>query len=218
MPPHRRSAALTVLLAVLVVVAVGYAYGALAAAIPSPDDPDIFWVGNLAAPFVVLPFLVVSWFARIWGDLRVPLSLVLGGLAGSGLVAGFYGLHRVGRDPNADPGEPETIVGSYGRWLSTFVLGRPDGIPWLTIGVIAGAVAGLLAWAWMTRGSRAAGVAGVSPLLLEPVARMAAGSRGVPLAGGYPRLPGNLAIWAVEAAVGVVALWLVLRRGATPRT
>ena len=45
--------------------AVGYAYGALAAAIPSPDDPDVFWVGNLAAPFVVLPFVLVSWVARI---------------------------------------------------------------------------------------------------------------------------------------------------------
>ena len=62
---------------------------------------------------------------------------MLGGLTGVGLVAGFYGLHRVGRDPNADPGEPETIAG-YGRWLSTFVLGRPGGIPWLTIGVSPG--------------------------------------------------------------------------------
>jgi hypothetical protein len=218
MPPPRRSAVALGLLRVVVAVTTGYAYGSLTAALPSPDDPDVFWLGNLAAPFVVLPFVAVSWLARTWAGLRLPLSLVLGGLTGASMVAGFYGLHRVGRDPNADPGEAESLVGAYGRWFSTFVLGRPGGIPWLTIGVISGVAAGLLGWAWVTRGSRAAGVAGVAPLLIEPVARVAVGGTGVPLAGGYPRLPGTLAIWAAETVVGVVAVWLVLRRRATPRT
>ncbi|HET8988360.1 MAG TPA: hypothetical protein VFN43_07595 [Humibacillus sp.] len=217
MPPPRRSPVGRGLLAAAVVVTAGYAYGSLTAALPSPDDPDVFWVANLAAPFVALPFLVVSGLGHARAGLRLPLSLVLGALTGAAMVAGFYGLHRVGRDPNADAGQPETLAGAYGRWFSTFVLGRPGGMPWLAIGVIAGAAAGLLAWAWGTRGSRVAGVAGVAPLVLEPVARAAAGGTGVPLAGGYPRLPGNLAIWAAEAAVGFVAVWLVLRRGPTTR-
>jgi hypothetical protein len=87
MPPRHPPAPLALrALGGLGVAAVGYAYGALAAAIPSPDDPDVFWVGNLAAPFVVLPSLLVSWVARIRRDLRVPLSLVLGGLAGVDLA------------------------------------------------------------------------------------------------------------------------------------
>ncbi|TQM55238.1 hypothetical protein [Humibacillus xanthopallidus] len=204
--PPRWVSALLVLLALVL----GYAYGWVASAIPSPSDPDVFWVANLAAPFVVLPFVVAAWVGcrRASG---LPGAVSLGALTGAGMVAGFYGLHRVGRDPSADPGQVETLAGAYARWLSTFVLGRPGGIPWLTIGVVCGCAAGVLAWLWTRRGARWAGLLAVSPLLLEPLARMALGARGIPLAGGYPRLPGNLTIWALEAVVGTLAVWLVVR-------
>lgn len=191
----------------------GYAYGWATSVIPSPSDPAVFWVANLAAPFVVLPFAVASWVGRRRTASLVPMvaSIAMGALTGAGMVAGFYGLHRVGRDPSADTGQAETIAGAYARWLSTFVLGRPGGIPWLTIGVMTGCLAGLLAWLWTQRGALWAGVLAVTPLLIEPLTRIALGARGIPLMGGYPRLPGNVVIWAIEALVGVLALWLVVR-------
>ena len=212
---HRSVADLPLLAALLVALALGYAYGWATSVIPSPDDPEVFWVANLAAPFLVLPFVVASWVGRRrTSGLAIPVSL--GAMTGAGMVAGFYGLHRVGRDPAAGLDQVETLSGAYLRWLSTFVLGRPGGIPWLTIGVGAGCVAGVLAWVWTQRGSRWAGLLAVSPLLVEPLARIVWGARGIPLAGGYPRLSGNVAIWAAEAVVGVVAVWLVVRAPAAP--
>lgn len=205
-----------VALGLLGALLIGYAYGWATSAIPSPSDPEVFWVANLAAPFVVLPFAVASWVERRWG--AGPATAVSSGaIVGAGMVAGFYGLHRVGRDPSADPGHAETVAGAYARWLSTFVLGRPGGIPWLTIGITVGCVAGLLAWLWSRRAARWAGLLAVSPLLIEPLARITLGARGIPLAGGYPRLPGNVAIWALEAAVGGVAVWLTVRAHAGAR-
>jgi len=205
LPPRRSAVGFALLCGLLV----GYAYGWATSAIPSPDDPDVFWVANLGAPFLVLPFFAGSWSGRRW-DLGPGLMAATGGLTSTGMVAGFYGLHRVGRDPNADPGHVETLAGAYTRWLSTFVLGRPGGIPWLTIGLVSGCLAGLLALLWI-RGSRVAGLLAVSPLVLEPLARTALGARGLPLVSGYPRSSGNLAIWALEAVVGVVAVVLVWR-------
>lgn len=218
MPARRRSpvglpppATLAVIL--LAALLVGYAYGWATSLIPSPGDPDVFWVANLAAPFVVLPFVVASWSGRR-RTMGLATTLSVGALTGAGMVSGFYGLHRVGRDPSADPGQTETLAGAYARWLSTFALGRPGGIPWLTIGVLAGGVAGLLAWLWVRRGARWAAFVAVAPLILEPLARILLGHRGIPLAGAYPRLLGNVAIWAAEAVLGVLAVWLVLRASA----
>lgn len=212
---RHRSVADRPLLAALLAVALGYAYGWATSAIPSPDDPAVFWVANLAAPFVVLPFVLASWLGRrLTSGPAIPVWL--GAVTGAGMVAGFYGVHRVGRDPAADPGQAETLSGAYLRWLSTFVLGRPGGIPWLTIGVGAGCLAGVLAWLWTQRGSRWAGLLAVLPLIVEPLARITVGARGIPLVGDYPRLPGNVAIWAVEAMVGVGAVWLVVRASAAP--
>lgn len=211
MPQHRRSADGPPLgRALPAALLMGYAYGWASSLIPSPSDPDVFWVANLAAPFLVLPFAVAAWVGRR-RESGLPATMSLGALTGAGMVAGFYGLHRVGRDPSADPGHSETLGGAYGRWLSTFVLGRPGGIPWLTIGVVVGCAAGVLAWLWTRRGARWAGLLAVSPLIAEPLARIALGARGIPLAGGYPRLPGNVAIWAAEAVAGLLAVWLVVR-------
>lgn len=213
MPPLRRPGLGTAVRVVGLVVGVlvaGYVAGALLAAVPAPTDPEVFWVGNLAAPFFVLPFLLVAWLGRRVGTLPLPGAAGTGGTVAVAMVGGFYGLHRVGRDPRADPGVAESLAGAYRRWLSTFVLGRPGGIPWLTIGAVAGAVAGALAWAWVTRRSVAAGVLGLAPLVVEPVARVALGGRGVPLTGAYPLRWENLSVWGSEAVLGIVALWLLL--------
>lgn len=224
MPPLRRpglgtAVGVVVGLVVGVVVIGSYVAGALLAAVPAPTDPEVLWVGNLAAPFFVLPFLVVAWLGRRVGRLPLPTAAGTGGTVAVAMVGGFYGLHRVGRDPRADPGVAESLAGAYRRWLSTFVLGRPGGIPWLTIGAVAGAVAGALAWAWVTRRSVAAGVLGLAPLVVEPVARVALGGRGVPLAGAYPLSRENLLVWGSEAVLGIVALWLLvhLTRPPDPR-
>ncbi len=210
MPPLRRPGLGTTVGVVVGVVVVGYFAGGLLAAVPAPTDPEVFWVGNLAAPFFVLPFLVVAWLGRRLGRLPLPGATGTGGTVAVAMVGGFYALHRVGRDPRADPGYAESLAGAYRRWLSTFVLGRPGGIPWLTIGAVTGAVAGALAWAWVTRRSVAAGVIGLAPLVVEPVARVALGGRGVPLAGAYPLRRENLLVWGSEAVLGIVALWLLL--------
>jgi hypothetical protein len=197
-------------MALPVALLLGYAYGWATSTIPSPGDPEVFWVANLAAPFVVVPFALASWVGRRRTVRPAPM-IASGAVTAAGLVAGFYGLHRVGRDSSADIGQAETIAGAYARWLSTFVLGRPGGIPWLTIGVVGGCAAGVLGWLWTQRGALWAGILAVTPLVIEPLARIALGAHGIPLAGGYPRLPGNVVIWVMEALVGVLALWLVVR-------
>src|SRR4051794_36357029 len=102
-PPSWPAALLLVLLA----LALGYAYGWATSQIPSPRDPDVFWAANLAAPFVVLPFAVAAW-AGIRRGSGLAATISLGALTGAGMVAGFYGLHRVGRDPSA-----ESLAGAY---------------------------------------------------------------------------------------------------------
>jgi hypothetical protein len=125
------------------------------------------------------------------------------------LVSGFYGLHRVGRDPSASADGVETLGAAYLRWLSTFVFGRPGGIPWLTIAAVVGVVVGVLAHRWVVRRSALAGVPVVFLLLLEPVVRLVGGGR-LPLVSGYPRRAATLTTWAAEALVGVALVVLVV--------
>lgn len=203
----RTSPAATVLAALFV----GYAYGWVTSSVPAPQDPEEFWVANLSAPYLVLPFLTVAW-AAARHSLSSGRSALLGAATGGMMIAGFYGLHRVGRESSADSGLADGIAGAYGRWFSTFLLGRPGGIPWLTIGIVTGVVAGLLAWSWSARRLRAIAVVVVGTLLLEPVARLTLGARDLPMLHGYPRTPPNVTVWLCEATVGVAALVLLRRR------
>lgn len=208
MSPATRTSPTVTVVAILIV---GYAYGWAISSIPAPKDPELFWVANLSAPFLALPFL-----AAAWASARRRLSrwhaALLGGASGATMIAGFYRLHRVGREHHADSGRADGIVGDYKRWFSTFLIGRPGGIPWLSIGIVTGVVAGLLAWSWSVRKVKASAMLAAGALLIEPVARFALGPRDLPMFHGFPRTPPNLAIWACEAAVGIAALFVIRRR------
>jgi hypothetical protein len=190
-----------------------YAYGALTAAIPAPADPAVFWPGNLAAPYVALPFLAATWrFDRLQAALA-------GAITGMAMVAGFYGFLSVGGA--VTPNELElpltttirdAMLIAYGRWLGTFVLGVPGGIPWLTIGAIVGTMGGLLGHAWAAEGRTWAGVAVASLFVIEPVIRVL-GAAGVLPTGANDLVPANLAIWGIEALLGLAAIALVVRVG-----
>ena len=46
----RRTRTVPALLRLVCIVVGGFLYGYLTANLPAPDDPDVFWLGNLAAP------------------------------------------------------------------------------------------------------------------------------------------------------------------------
>ena len=116
------------------------------------SNPEALWVANLAAPF---PSSCPSWWPG--GSALRDVGTRDPGVAGRDDRCGHGRrlLRRTprGSGPHAGPGQAEGLAGAYLRWLSTFVLGRPGGAPWLTIGVGSGGLAGWLAWVWMQRGS-----------------------------------------------------------------
>lgn len=200
---------------VIVAAAGGYAYGALTAAIPGPADPAVFWPGNLAAPYVALPFLAATWrFGR-------PVAVLAGAITAVTMIAGFYGFLLVG---GVTPGEMDlpaattvrdAFLTAYGRWLGTFLLGSPGGIPWISIAAVVGGVAGLLGHGWAREGRTWAGVAVASLFVIEPVVRILGAARFVPGLGPNELVPANVAIWVIEAVFGVAVIGLVLRSRAS---
>jgi hypothetical protein len=178
------------------------------------------WAGNLSAPYLLLPFLAGAALPR-----RATTAAAGGALAAASAIAGFYNLLMVGDVTAASVGAPVTttarqlVLEAYARWFSTFLLGDPGGTPWLTIALVSGCLLGLVGFAWRTtrRWWLAAPVG--AAFLLEPVASLVVLPMvnrirfGVPSA-GYALSPENLALWSVEAVIGVacVAAALLLRR------
>jgi hypothetical protein len=201
----------------LVALAIGgYLWGALTTSIPAPDDPGIFWLGNLAAPYAVLPFLAGTW------GFRAPLAAIAGAVTSCAGIAGFYQLHNVGDVTATQLDLPvsmtarDVVLEAYSRWFSTFVLGQPGGAPWLTIAAVIGGIAGVLGFLYAAKGVRLAAIVVACSLLVEPSVYVA-GSGGLPLIGSYSLTSPNVLVWTVEALVGLTALALVVRRVAVRR-
>ncbi|MBI4943988.1 MAG: hypothetical protein HY830_24880 [Actinobacteria bacterium] len=225
--PQRRGTVGRLAAVLLVCGVLGYAL----AHIPSPHDPDDIWLGNLAAPYLVVPALAGAWRWR-----RAGTAALAGALAGAGLVLGFYdgvgvGLSALRPGAWSGPGLPdastaEVVLDGYRRWLSTFALGHPWGTPWLTIAVLVGLLMGpaghLLARA---RGAVTAALAALvvaAPLLGEPLFYAAAsvgGERSLPVIGrvGLPLSPRNTTVLVAEALLGA-GLLVVLALLAAPRS
>jgi len=194
----------------LAVAAAGYLYGSLSARVPGTSDPTAFWVGNLAAPYLLIPFLAGTWRFRAIG------SAVAGAAAAVSAVAGFYRFLIVWHTTSANLGlaadtPTRTVIArAYGYWFRNLALGDPGGRPWLSIALVAGTVCGYLGYRWADRRSRVAALAITCAFVLEPLGHFL----GLFVEGGrYTFHLSNVVIWTVEAAIGVLASVWVWRRG-----
>jgi hypothetical protein len=201
--PTRVPAAAVTLATVVAVAVLSYLAGRALNAIPQSSRFGRFWLGNLAAPFVFLPFA-----AGTLGALRGLSTLRGAALGFLGLEAAFLGFYH---------GEQ---FAEQHRW-SWFVT-----MPWLQIGAVFGPLCGWLGHRWVARAVRWPAVLCASVLVLEP-ANLALGLmqhvQHLPLLWSsppsrYPWTAWNVSVWAVEFALGLVALAVVIRRSPPRRS
>jgi hypothetical protein len=157
------------------------------ASIPSPADPNLFWVANFSSPWVVLPFIA--------GALQPSWRWAVGAGVGADVacVCGFYGRFLT-MDPlklGLAPATPPTGLAwaSLTHWLGFAA-------PWIVLAVATGLVYGILGRLWGRSGSPLPWIAVSLPFLIEPLLWRAYE--------GHLRGPGL--IWVAEVAVGVAIL------------
>jgi hypothetical protein len=117
----------------------GWAFGVLDSRIPMPSSPTVFWAGNLASPWLVLPF------AAGWAQHSRHWALASGMVTSTASMVGFFG-----------PG------GGWGP--ASFALVAS----WLLVGALAGLVYGLLGDSWGRSRSLPDGLAVAAPFIVEP--------------------------------------------------
>lgn len=185
-----------------------FGYGWLTGRIPAREDPGTFWIGNLAAPYVVIGFLTSACAAR-----KAWSALVTGAAAAAVTVCGFYNVFAIGIDARNKWGLPPSTPQStalrvaYEHWLRLQMLGAR---PWLLIGLVTGAVAGYLGYRWATRRERLGPVLLGTGLIVEPASYFAKLSPNIGFT-GYPYRAVNVAIWLTEALIGAATLVYALR-------
>lgn len=196
---------------VVIAVALALALGWLVGRTPSPHDASVFWVGNLAAPYVVIGFAAGAWATR-----RALSAGITGAVCAMAAVAGFYDIFGIFTRPRERMGLPPTSswwsaeLQSYHQWFGLLIWGVP---PWLTIALIVGLVAGYLGYRSAVLRGRVGAYAVAAVLMLEPLVYLA---KVVPVAGldRYRESPHNVLIWGGEFLLGVVFLIIAARRPA----
>ena len=182
-------------------VAVGFAYGLLTSKIPSPHEIGVFWVSNLAAPWLALAF-----FAGRSQDLPVR-AVFLGAVTDIACVVGFYLQFLRPLDPlslGLAPSAPLPQV------VSTAVFGWVSfAAPWFVVALIAGSAFGALGWWSGFSRSAVPAIVLAFAFLLEPVGWSVS----------YGRVPHPYPIWIGEIclAVGLFAAIAYARRRAPVR-
>ena len=92
----RETWAAPALLRLLVIAVGGYLYGYVTPRLPAPDTGARFWLGNLAAPYLLIPFLAGAW------RFRAVAASAAGALGAAAAVASFYDFLWVGDVTNLD--------------------------------------------------------------------------------------------------------------------
>jgi hypothetical protein len=186
----------------LVIAAIGFAFGYAMDRIPSYHWFGLNGVANLAAPYAVLPFLVGAW------GFRRPVGAVAGGiLVEYAMFQGWY----------------FEIAWKTHQPLRYFFEPVPA---WLPFEVFAAVVFGWLGWYWWTRNKAWAGVVCALVVILEPLflitwfdALVLGSLPGLNIGGsGSPRTAWNIFLWALELVAGMafaVAAVRVARRRAS---
>lgn len=187
---------------VAIAVLVGIAYGVAASSIPAPHDVRTFWLGNLCAPWVVIPFVMgrfqMSLRQAMLAGTTAVVSCVLAFYRGSLTVDPFVlGLAR---------GTPtwQVAVISAARLV---VFSRV----WLLAGLLVGVAGGAAGWRWRESGDRRWLLLIPGVMLAEPFCWW--------LYEGF--LPTPAVVWWVEAGAAMVLAALLLgapRQSARPRS
>jgi hypothetical protein len=187
----------------VVFVLAGFLYGLGAAHLPSPDAAAVFWVGNLASPWLILAFLAG------WSQRSLSRAAAAGAASDVAAVIGFYSAFLF-LDQRPLPARLHQstsylarAASNMGQWLGFIT-------PWLAIALLAGLSYGLIGYWWGRSRSVIAGVLVGLPLVLEPL--------GWTVIAG--RLPHPYSIWIVEVILGMaLLLWVVVagNRPSAPR-
>jgi hypothetical protein len=191
----------------LVVVFLAFGYGWLTGRIEAPDSAAVFWVGNLAAPY-----LIIGLFGGLAAR-KAGAAAAIGALSVVATVAGFYNLPRiatatqVGEGLAPDAPRSQAIAQAVSRWLSLMLWGST---PWLTIGVITGVVMGLLGHWWASRRSLIGWYVAGAALVAEPLAYATRLSERT-LGAAHQMTWHNMMIWGTEFLTGLAFLAVALR-------
>jgi hypothetical protein len=172
------------------------AFGVLVAVIKGDDVGVRNALGNMSAPWVIVPFLAGTLSSRAWHAALIGLATTL---------AAFFGFYLA-----------EAAILDLGPhpWYVDLKLTLGSGHVYEIWGTPVGLIYGLLGWLWASRSSAAAALAVGLAFVSEPLIVLAL--RRADLWGGgglfdYPWL------WATEVAIGLAAIAYALAT-AQPRS
>lgn len=195
-----------------VAIVVAYLFGWITGRLPAPEDPTEFWISNVGGPYLVIGFLAGAWVAR-----STVTSAIAGSVCAVAAVCGFYNFAMIGSNARVHQDLPPstpwlTAAGqAYERWLALLLWGS---IPWLTIAVVVGLLAGYLGHQWAVWGSRAGATLVGAALIVEPILYATGLNTHLRLGAAYARGMHNNVIWGSEALIGVTAI--IVSRRSTP--
>jgi hypothetical protein len=175
-------------------IAGGSLFGLSISLIPSPNEVKVFWVSNLASPWLVLAFLA-GWSQRSW-----IWAAAAGVMVDVASIIGFYGHFLfIDQHPLQMPLNRPTPLWvrmeyNLSAWIHFIT-------PWILIAILAGVTYGILGYWWRRHRSIAAGALVGLPFIAEPwLWRIYV---------GYYKDP--LILWISEVAVGVgVLVWVTI--------
>jgi hypothetical protein len=172
------------------------AFGVLVAVIKGDDVGVRNALGNMSAPWVIVPFLAGTLSSRAWHAALIGVATTL---------AAFFGFYLA-----------EAVILDLGPhpWYVDLKLTLGSGHLYEIWGTPVGLIYGLLGWLWASRSSAAAALAVGLAFVSEPLIVLAL--RRADLWGGgglfdYPWL------WATEVAIGLAAIAYALAT-AQPRS
>jgi hypothetical protein len=178
----------------LVLLGASFVFGAALAAVKGQGADVRDAVGNMSAPWLLVPFLAGAsrpgWFR----------GAALGLAATVAALAGFYAAESLILDLGPHP------------WLVDLELTFRAGRIYFVQGIVSGPIFGALGGLWATKKSAAIGVLIALLFVAEPLAVWLYERRTGP-AGGPGSLTHYPALWMTEVAVGVVAAVWMIRHG-----
>jgi hypothetical protein len=200
---------------VVIAIVIAYLLGWIAGRLPSPHDPTEFWISNIGGPY-----LIVGFVAGVWATRRGTSAAMVGSACAAAAVCGFYNFLMIGSDARVHQGLPPgtswvtAAAQAYRQWFALLLWG---GVPWLSIAIVVGLVAGYLGHRWVASGSRVGIIAVGVALIVEPILYIGGLNAHLRLGATYARSAHNLAMWGTEAMLGLAVIVAAGRLAPRPR-